>query len=107
MTRRNDHAKDDRIGALLGASKPKSVPYGHAPWDLYELLDSLKSEVQTGKKGGRPTNGNWKIRRLVGFRTRTWKKLQRLSKETSVEGTQVSPAQIAAFLIENSLKETK
>jgi hypothetical protein len=99
--------KKDRIDELLGASVRIPVKVGHAPWDFYKLLDSVKSRVQPGKGKGRPTNEDWTIRRLVGFRRRTWKRLQKLS-EASVRrgGPRLSPAQIAAFLIEDTIDRT-
>lgn len=99
--------KKDRIDELLGASVRFPVKVGHAPWDLYKLLDSLKARVQPGKGKGRPTNEEWTIRRLVGFNSRTWKRLQKLS-DASVRrgGPRLSPAQIAAFLIEETVDRT-
>jgi hypothetical protein len=100
--------KKDRIDELLGASVRFPVKVAHAPWDFYKLLESLKGRVQPGKGKGRPTNEEWTIRRLVGFRDRTWKRLQRLS-EASVRrgGPRLSPAQIAAFLIEETIDKTE
>jgi hypothetical protein len=99
--------KKDRIDELLGASVRFPARVGHAPWDFYKLLDSIKGRVQPGKGKGRPTNEDWTIRRLVGFRSRTWKTLQRLS-EASVRrgGPRLSPAQIAALLIEETINKT-
>jgi hypothetical protein len=99
--------KKNEIDELLGASVRFPVKVGHAPWDVYKLLDSLKDRVQPGKGKGRPTNEDWTIRRLVGFRSRTWKRLQQLS-EASVRrgGPRLSPAQIAAFLIEETIDRT-
>jgi hypothetical protein len=99
--------KASQIDAILGASVRFPVDVGHAPWDFYKLLDALKGRVRPGKGRGRPTNEGWTIRRLVGFRSRTWRRLQELS-EASVRrgGPRLSPAQIAAFVIEEGLKRT-
>ena len=99
--------RKDRIDKLLGVSVRFPVRVGRAPWDFYQMLDSLKGRVQPGKGKGRPTNEAWTIRRLVGFRSRTWKRLQRLSEASmSQGGPRLSPAQIAAFLIEKTFGKT-
>ena len=83
------------------------VRVGHAPWDFYKLLDSVQGRVQPGKGKGRPTNEHRTIRRLVGFRSRTWKRLPRLSEASARRGGPcLSPAQIAAFLIEETIDRT-
>jgi len=99
--------KNNEIDKILGASVRFPVQVGHAPWDAYRLLDSLKKRLRPGKGKGRPTDEEWTIRRLVGFRSGTWRRLQQLS-EASVRrgGPRLSPAQIAAFLIEETLKRT-
>lgn len=100
-------AKNDRIGKILGASVERKVKVGHAPWDFYRLLDSLKGRLRPGKGQGRPTDKEWTIRRLVGFRGATWRRLRRLSEASARRGgPRLSPAQIAAFLIERSLKKS-
>lgn len=99
--------KGRKIDRILGASVRFPIRVGHAPWDLYKLLDMLKGRVRPGKSGGRPTNGEWTIRRLVGFRSRTWQRLRRLAEASERRGgPRLSPAQIAAFLIEDSLDRT-
>ena len=100
--------KKDRIDELLGASVRIPIKAGHAPWDFYHLLDTLKSRLKPGKGQGRPTNEAWTIRRLVGFRNRTWKRLTRLADASAKQGgPRLSPAQIAAFLIEDTLDRTE
>jgi hypothetical protein len=99
--------KKDKIDELLGASLRFPVKVGHAPWDFYQVLDTLKSRVTPGKGKGRPTNEDWTIRRLVGFRSRTWKRLKKLSEASGRRGgLRLSPAQIAAFLIEETIDRT-
>jgi len=100
-------AKQDRISKLLGASVERAVKAGHSPWDFYHLLDSLKSRLRPGKGLGRPTDEAWTIRRLVGFKSGTWRRLQKLSESSARRGgPRLSPAQIAAVLIEDTLKRT-
>ena len=101
--------KEDRISRILGASVrlPAGLS-GHAPWDMYHLLDTLKARLKPGKGMGRPTEEEWTVRRLVGFRARTWKRLQRLAEKSAKQGEpRLSPAQIAAFLIEQTLEKSK
>jgi hypothetical protein len=99
--------KGRKIDEILGSSVRFPVKVGHAPWDFYKLLDALKGRVRPGKGGGRPTNEEWTIRRLVGFRSRTWQRLQKLAEASERRGgPRLSPAQIAAFLIEETLDKT-
>ncbi len=101
-------AKKDRIDEILGASVRFPVKVGHAPWDMYKLLDALKARLKPGKGTGRPTDEDWTVRRLVGFRSRTWKRLQHLAEASAKKGgPRLSPAQIAAFLIEETLDKTE
>ena len=101
-------ARKNWIREALGASEGIPVKVGHAPWDFYKLLDTLKDRLKAGKGQGRPTDEEWTIRRLVGFRTRTWKQLQRLAEASAKRGgPKLSPAQIAAFLIEETLAKTR
>ena len=78
--------KKERVDEILGASVQFPVKVGHAPWDFYRLLDSLKARVRPGKGGGRPTNEEWTIRRLVGFRSQSWNRLQRLARAREGRG---------------------
>lgn len=90
--------KKERIDELLGAGVRFRVKLGRSPWEFYRLLDSLKARIQPE---------NWTIRRLIGFRCRTWKLLQKLAMATGRGGgTRLSPAEIAAVLIEEILGRT-
>lgn len=100
--------KKDRIDQILGASVRFPVKVGHAPWDFYHLLDEIKARLKPGKGHGRPTDQRWTIRRLVGFRSRTWKRLRHMAEASAKRGgPRLSPAQIAAFLIEDTLGKTE
>ena len=97
-------ARKDSTGDLLGSSVRFPVKVGHAPWDFFRLLDSLKARLKPGKGRGRPTDEDWTIRRLVGFRRRTWERLRRLAEASTPRGgPKISPAQIAAYLIEQTM----
>jgi len=99
--------KKDRIDKLLGASVRFPVKVGHGPWDINKVLDALKSRVQPGKGKDCPTEEDWTIWRLVGFSSRTWKRLQKLSDASARSGgPRISPAQIAALLIEETIDRT-
>jgi hypothetical protein len=57
--------------------------------------------------GGRPTDPNWDIRRLVPFRREGWLELERLAAICERGGQRVSPSQLAALLIERGLESLK
>jgi hypothetical protein len=52
-------------------------------------------------RGGRPSDPQWEIKRLVPFRTKTWETLTNEAKTMSSFGRKVGPAQLAAIIVEN------
>ena len=64
-----------------------------------ELPDRLVSS------GGRPTDPQPTIRRLVPIRKTVWKELQRQANLLARLGHNVSPGQLAAVLLEKSVSE--
>jgi hypothetical protein len=45
------------------------------------------------------------MRRVVPFKEKGWRELERLAESCSVEGQTISPSQLAALLIERGLQE--
>lgn len=100
-------AKKYPIAGALGADGSFAVKVGHAPWDLYALVDRLRHRITPRRGPGRPTDRDWAIRRLVGFRKATWRKLRKLSDASARKGgRKLSPAQLAAYLIEETLRRS-
>lgn len=92
-----------RVAEALGASKTVSLPFlpSQGPLDLLHLRAEVQRRLRSS--GGRPTDPRWDIVRTVRFRTQTWKFLEELARAISREGRGVSPAQVAAILLEQAL----
>ncbi len=93
------------VGEALGADPPiriKRLP-SRGPLDLMHLAHDLGARLQSS--GGRPSDPNWKMYRQVPFAPERWKALERLAEALSRQGRQVSPAQVAAVLVEHGLEE--
>jgi hypothetical protein len=94
-----------RIAEALGASRVTEAPQRTlgGPLDMLALRDEFKQRLRSS--GGRPTDPAWTLSRQVPFKEGSWTRLQDLASEVGVSGRRVGPAQIAALLIENSLRE--
>lgn len=92
------------FGEALGASHSFTVtqkPDG--PFAVAALLDEIRSRLIS--RGGRPADSGPTIRRLVPLRKRVWSSLKAQAHRLSSHGKRVSPAQLAAMLVEKSLSE--
>ena len=74
---------------------------GRSPAGMLALQHSLQGRFVS--TGGRPSDNAPTIRRLVTVRKRVWKELQVRAALLSRLGQPVSPGQLAAILLENSL----
>lgn len=54
-------------------------------------------------RGGRPTDPSWTVRRLVPFSHETWDRLTAEARRLSTSKRRLTPAQLAAILIERHL----
>lgn len=77
------------------------------PIPLFDDLLQLRAEVATRLRssGGRPTDPSWTVQRLVPFGEDRWKQLEKLAKNLSFGGRNVSPGQLAAILLERALNQ--
>jgi len=93
------------VGKALGADPPIRIkgPASKGPLDLLHLAHDLRARLQSS--GGRPTDPTWKMYRQVPFAPERWRALERLAEAFSSEERQVSPAQVAAALVEYGLEE--
>jgi hypothetical protein len=94
------------IGKALGASTSVKLP--RPPRDALDallLVRLLHEQLQpgAGRRPGRPTNPAWTMRRQVPFRPETWERLDRYAASLSTPQRQVSPAQLAATILEQVL----
>ena len=94
----------DKIAKALGADRVVSLEGlpSQGPLDLLELRVEVQRRLRS--TGGRPTDPDWDIRRLVPFRREGWQELERLASMCEREGKRVSPSQLAALLIERGLE---
>ena len=105
QTRRRErrlHHQD--FGAALGASHSfgvKSTPHG--PFGVAALLDEIRNRLVSN--GGRPSDSSPTIRRLVPIKKKIWRTLKAQAANLSSYGKRVSPAQLAAILVEKSISE--
>jgi hypothetical protein len=104
---RDRSSRTDEIAEALGASRvvPLERLPSQGPLDLVELRTEVQGRLRS--TGGRPTDPDWDIRRLVPFRKEDWRELERLAKMCETEGQRVSPSQLAALLIERGVAGLK
>lgn len=94
----------EEIRKALGANQPVPVrTQPHGPFGVLQLQAELAERLQTGGGAGRPSDPSWTIRRLVGFRPDTWRTLTEIAARLSTPRRRISPGQVAASLIEDSV----
>lgn len=92
------------IANALGASRRLRVSTdAQGPLGLVQLRSELALRLQS--EGGRPTDPAWTVRRIVPFRESGWAELQEFAARLTAQGRSVSPAQLAALLIERGLAQ--
>jgi len=98
---------DKRLAKALGAKRVVPVPNlpSGGPLDLLALRAHVASRLRSA--GGRPTDPDWKLQRLVPFRKDRWHELEELASRLSSDQRKVSPAQVAAMLIEHALQDVR
>lgn len=97
----------EEIARALGAERVVSLERlpSQGPLDLLELRAEVQRRLRSS--GGRPTDPDWNVRRLVPFRREGWQELEHLARVCESEGQRVSPSQLAALLIERGLESLK
>lgn len=101
--RKQRPATSSDFGAALGASHSFAVANKpHGPFGLAALLDEIQSRLVS--RGGRPSDPGPTIRRLVPMKKQVWRSLKAQAAALSSHGRRVSPAQLAAMLIEKSIR---
>lgn len=103
-TKRRPQESD--LSAELGASQSFTItqqPDG--PFGVAALLEEIRNRLVS--RGGRPSDSGPTVRRLVPLRKTVWSSLKAQAEFLSNHGKRVSPAQLAAMLVEKSLSELK
>ena len=108
-TARSQAAKGPRkqashLAVALGASRSFAVAAKpHGPFGVAALLGEIQRRLIS--RGGRPSDPGPTIRRLVTIKKRVWRSLKAQAAVLSRRGRRVSPAQLAAMLVEKSVSE--
>ncbi len=102
---KRSNSQTDRIQRKLGAQNvvPLDSPHDQGPLDLIQLKAELRRRLRSS--GGRPSDPEWSIRRLIPFKQDKWTELELQAERCSVQGQRVSPSQLAAVLIERGLQD--
>jgi len=96
----------ERLATLLGATIAGEVPeVGGGAFGMARLAHLLHERLTPGRgeRPGRPTNPNWVFRPKVPMSAATAKKLARLAGSMSTPQRKVSPMQVAAQLLEETV----
>lgn len=92
------------FSAVFGASRSFAVSNKpHGPFGVAALLDEIQTRLVS--RGGRPSDPAPTIRRLVPIKKQVWSNLKAQAAFLSSRGKRVSPAQLAAMLVERSVSE--
>ena len=97
----------DRIATRLGAEIVDQLPdVGGGALGAARLAGILKKRLvpSRGERPGRPTDPDWVLRPKVPMTKETLRKLEELAERISTPKRKVSPMQVAAQLLEDSLK---
>ena len=105
--RDKDEEFTSRVGQALGASRVVSLSGlpSAGPLDLLQLRADVARRLKSS--GGRPTDPQWDMQRVIPFRGTRWKQLEELASSLSTEERKVSAGQLAAILIERVLEEAE
>jgi len=93
----------ERISQILGAKSREviKVPFYYAPRFFVQVREQLQRRLMS--KGGRPSVAEWQIVRKTRYSTKTWQCLKHLATEWSRGGASISPAQIAAKIVDQAV----
>jgi hypothetical protein len=78
---------------------------GKTPSGILALQHELRGRLVSA--GGRPADPSPTIRRLVPIKKQVWRELQKHASLLSRLGQPVSPGQLAAMLLENSVSHLR
>ena len=93
--------KLDGIGKALGATRQFSVKTKLAgPLEWVQLREEIVSRLKT--RGGRPSDPEWDLRRVIPLRKSSWDFLRQTSCQL-----RVNPGHLAAILLERGIEVFK
>ena len=97
----------NKIAEALGATVVGEVPEtGGGAFGMRRLAAILRTRLEPGqgRRPGRPSDPLWVMQRKVPMSQATLKRLTQLAEAISTAERKVSPMQVAAQLLEDSLK---
>lgn len=100
-----NEAKQKAIAKALGSNRTfpvKKLKLG-SPLAWLNLAHEIKGRLIS--TGGRPSDPYWDTKRQVPFRKKVWGYLTYVAKELSYQGRKVGPAQLAAIIIEDKVRQ--
>ena len=91
------------VGRALRARRRETlaVPFYYAPGFFQLVREHLRGRLESG--GGRPTVSDWRVVRKTRYSEKTWTALERLAADWSRGEISISPAQVAARIIEEAV----
>ncbi|HET9228523.1 MAG TPA: hypothetical protein VFR31_17735 [Thermoanaerobaculia bacterium] len=95
----------ESLAKKLGAAIEGTVPdYSPGTFGMAALANLLRDRLEpgAGKRPGRPSNPQWSRRPKVPMAPETEQRLKELANLLSEGERQVSPMQVAAFLLEQA-----
>jgi len=93
--------KLDRIGRALGATRQLSLKTrASGPLEWIQLREEIGARLSS--RGGRPSDPDWKLRRVIPFKKSSWDFLQQTSGKL-----RVNPGHLAAMLLERGIESFK
>jgi len=98
----------NKIAKKLGAQVQGQVPdTGGGAFGMARLAEILTARLQPsqGLRPGRPSDPNWVLQGKVPMSEETKEQLTVLAEKLSGEGRRVSPMQVAAQLLEESVSQ--
>jgi hypothetical protein len=99
-----------QIARKMGAKHVGTLPdVGGGAFGMARLAQMIHTRLapSTGKRPGRPTDDQWTEHRKVPMSRETLASLRELSERLSNEDRKVSPMQLAAQLLEQSVVQVK
>lgn len=101
----NRKNKPNKIARILGADRVIHLKrHGkRGPLGWLQLAQEVQASLQS--TGGRPSVPEREIKRLVPFNEHVWNQLSRKANTFSRKGNKISPAQLAAYLVEKGFEE--
>jgi len=93
--------KIDRVGKALGATRQLSLKTHIAgPLDLLQLRAEIEARLKS--RGGRPSDPEWDLRRVIPLKKSSWDFLRKTSGKLRVD-----PSHLAAILLERGINSFK